>query len=731
MIQNIEVLNLNYSSDHRPIRATITMEKIKKIRTSYTANPNSMLKTLDEINKYRENIASHLPTLLKLQDNCSIQSYYDKIVNSISESLQNSKIRNTNNIKTNIILSENTRGLITRRQSLQRTKNKTRAMKNEMAALYKLINKRIKTDYAIYRTNTIVKHIEHSGSTKRAYKELQINKNWIESFKKKENILNNRKDIINIATEFYKTLYSDQKYDHLHHTNINCIHTKINDCRVSPFDTEEVSNSIKRLKIGKSPGADHITNEAIITACTLLSPSLTHLFNRILESAVIPKQWAESIIILIYKKGAPHDIENYRPISLLPCLYKIFSCLINGRIRAILESSQPIEQAGFRKSYSTVDHIHTLDLLMEKYQEKQRTLHIAFIDYKKAFDTISHTSIWNTLEEQGVNTEYIEIIKSIYNISTGRVKLEKIGSSFPIKRGVRQGDPMSPTLFIAVLESIISKLDWQKCGLYINGHYLNHLRFADDLVLLSESYSQQQFMLQSLNEHSKQVGLEMNLSKTRLMTNSKENRTIFIDNIPLKYTEKYIYLGKQMSFDRNSNDQEIERRVHLAWNKYWCHKEIFKSNMPIKLKTKVMTTCILASLTYACQTWKFTTKTRNKISTCQRGMERSMLNIRKVHKIRHTKIRLLTKATDVLSHSLKLKWKWAGHVARLQDGRWTKRVTTWTGPQGKRYRGRPLTRWQDEIIRIAGHDWIQKAQSRERWKSLEEAFTREGVLENP
>ncbi|CAB3226849.1 unnamed protein product [Arctia plantaginis] len=109
-------------------------------------------------------------------------------------------------------------------------------------------------------------------------------------------------------------------------------------------------------------------------------------------------------------------------------------------------------------------------------------------------------------------------------------------------------------------------------------------------------------------------------------------------------------------------------------------------------------------------------------------MERSMLNIKRINKIRHTKIRNITKATDGLAQALALKWKWAGHIARLQDQRWTKRVTEWRGPVGKRKKGRPSIRWEDEIKHIAGPNWIQTAQSRENWLNLEEAFTCRGVL---
>lgn len=81
---------------------------------------------------------------------------------------------------------------------------------------------------------------------------------------------------------------------------------------------------------------------------------------------------------------------------------------------------------------------------------------------------------------------YIKIIKSIYKGCKSRIKLETKGDPFPINRGVRQGDPISPKLFNAVLESIFSRLDWENCGINVNDVRLNHLRFADDIVLLEE-----------------------------------------------------------------------------------------------------------------------------------------------------------------------------------------------------------------------------------------------------
>ena len=90
-------------------------------------------------------------------------------------------------------------------------------------------------------------------------------------------------------------------------------------------------------------------------------------------------------------------------------------------------------------------------------------------------------------------------------------------------------------------------------------------------------------------------------------------------------------------------------------------------------------------------------------------MERSCLSLKLKDRVRNTVIRSKTKVTDALLFSQSLKWKWAGHVARYSDDRWTSEVTKWKGPQGTRSRGRPHARWQDEIVATAGTNWLHIA----------------------
>ncbi|CAH2250851.1 jg10233 [Pararge aegeria aegeria] len=145
-------------------------------------------------------------------------------------------------------------------------------------------------------------------------------------------------------------------------------------------------------------------------------------------------------------------------------------------------------------------------------------------------------------------------------------------------------------------------------------------------------------------------------------------------------------------------------------------------DMPMKYKQKVFDMCILPILTYGSQTWALTQKLEQKLAICQRSMERSMLHVKRLDKIRNESLRKETNITDVKVKIRKLKWKWAGHVCRQKQDRWAKRVTEWYPREGKRSRGRQRIRWSDDFVKMMGATWQRLARDRDAWKEMEEAF---------
>ena len=198
---------------------------------------------------------------------------------------------------------------------------------------------------------------------------------------------------------------------------------------------------------------------------------------------------------------------------------------------------------------------------------------------------------------------------------------------------------------------------------------------------------------------------------------------IKVNNNNIEAVEEYIYLGQRFSLLDKGQEKEIQRRINAGWAAFANHKDIFKSNMPLSLKRKVYNACVLPAITYGSETWTLTAALENKLRVAQRKMERSILGISLIDKKTNKWIRDQTRVKDVIETVKRIKWRWAGHVARMQDNRWTIRITDWTPRYGKRNRGRPATRWRDEIDRFSGHPtWKRQAQDRQKWKEHAEAF---------
>lgn len=497
LFNDVDVLtSIKFSSDHRMVRAALSLNEPKSSRVTYSNVKKCCTKKEKDITTYLSQLEANKEKL-ELRENDTVQSYYDRLIRTLEESLSLTRESKGKEKEHKSILSDETKKLIKRRHDVQHTKPKTAEIKRELSKLYKEVNKKIRKDYQTHRMETIERHMRNTGSVKRAYKELNTHKTWIPSLKGNLGVSTDRKSILEIATNYYSSLYSEprgtkpQQKDVRNETDnfyaINAHFSK--EDQIPLFDEIEIIQEIKRLKVEKSPGPDNIVNEAIKIAATKLATPLAHLFNLIISTQLVPSEWTKSNIILLYKKGDPNDVGNYRPVSLLSSIYKLFSACMQKRLSPKIDKNQPIEQAGFRKGFSTIDHIHTIEQIVEKFKEFQKPLYLAFIDYKKAFDSILHDSIWKSLNENEIESEYIETLKYMYARCTSNVKLERKGPDIKIERGVRQGDPISPKIFIAVLESAIRELDWKKYGLYMHGKRINHLRFADDIVLVSENFN--------------------------------------------------------------------------------------------------------------------------------------------------------------------------------------------------------------------------------------------------
>lgn len=568
--------------------------------------------------------------------------------------------------------------------------------------------------------------IEENGNTKILKSILSLGTKHIIKLKKPDgNETTDKKEIIKIAEDFYKLLYTsqipDNEIDRLNRTRPKV--TNVGSEDIPSITVFEIKRALEQTKNRKAPGEDGVIIEQIKNGGDAILEILKILFNKCLEEAEIPEEWNNAMIVLLHKKGDRSNIANYRPVSLMSNLYKLFIRIIANRMNNKLDTYQPVEQAGFRKGFGTMDHLHSMKILIEKCNEYNINLALAFVDYEKAFDTIEMQPILKALDDCRIDTRYSNLLKNIYKNATSTIKLQEISQKIQIKRGVRQGDTLSPKLFTLGLENVFKKLNWTGMGINIDGKELTHLRYADDIVLIAKDETELTKMLEQLNEKSTQIGLKININKTKIMTNAPMPIHIAINGADIENVDSYIYLGHTLKLGKENQDAEIDRRIRLAWQAFGKLSFILKSRtFPIKLKAKIFDSCVLPVLAYGVETTTFTRKTINKLEVTERAMERRMLNITIRDRKRNEWIRQQTNVSDIIEKASRQKWNWAGHVVRMVDERWTNRITNWRPRQGKRSVGRPPKRWSDDIRAVTGRQWIRTARNRQEWKEKGEDY---------
>lgn len=161
---------------------------------------------------------------------------------------------------------------------------------------------------------------------------------------------------------------------------------------------EEVKEAMAKIKIGKAAGHDRISPEMIKNIGERSIEVLTKLFNKIWTEERIPQDWEIGIILPIFKKGDYRECKNYRGITMISVIAKMYERILDNRLKLQIETQLEDSQSGFRKGRGVQDHIFTIKQIMEK-RENNNT-YMAFIDLEKAFDSVPKKLIWESLKKK-------------------------------------------------------------------------------------------------------------------------------------------------------------------------------------------------------------------------------------------------------------------------------------------------------------------------------------------
>lgn len=470
---------------------------------------------------------------------------------------------------------------------------------------------------------------------------------------------------------------------------------------VDEITFEELKEALENTKNRKATGPDGINMELLKYGGTVLHGRLRHLINKCWRTKMIPETWKTAEVMSLFKKGDRRDCRNYRGISLLNAIYKIYTRIINKRLRIITEVLLEEEQNGFRPGRSTIDNVFIMQQIFEKRKEFNLETHVAFIDFEKAFDRVNRKKLWSIMKEQGFPQHLIDVVKNMYVnskiiINTGDERTEEIR----VNKGVRQGCSMSPTLFNIYMNDIVQK--WKLLinpGIKVNRETIfNILLYADDVVLIQRTENHLQYSLYILNQIAKNYDFIISKSKTKIMAflgKQQIRSKIVIDDQSLEQVSNFKYLGCEMNiYSRISKD--INAKLSRFQMICGTIDKTLKNKTRKETRMKFYKTMAVPALLYGSEVWVSSNSTKRKIQSTEMRFLRKTKGCTRMDKIRNEEIRTELQIFSINDKIDNYRNNWLQHINRMDNSRLPKALYTYR-PLGSRNVGRPEKRWTDML----------------------------------
>lgn len=554
----------------------------------------------------------------------------------------------------------------------------------------------------------------------------KYNNKYIKS--KEGQILEEDKEIMARWKEYFEDMLNTtkkiQKYEEQEEEQVKRELTEEHDQEIQ---IEEVKEAITKIKLGKAAGYDDISPEMIKNMEERSIEILTKLFNKIWTEEKIPQDWEIGIIMPIFKKGDYRDCRNYRGITMISIVAKMYERILDNRLKIQIETQLEDTQSGFRKGRGVQDHIFTIKQIMEKRGNKN--IYMAFIDLEKAFDSVSRKEIWESLKRRGVNKKLRDNIKTMYKITRNYVRTGNSQSDiFETKDGLRQGGVLSPTLFNVIMDDVLKEVKGKVNKLPVGYRNMEIMTisdcaFADDIVIFAKNEIDLQQNLEIWNKSLRKRNLKINSEKTKIMIIGKDDKqaSVTLDGRKIEQVNTIKYLGVNLNKD-GKNEAEINERIEKAMRNYYAlnNKFIRRKEISIKTKITVYKTIYKPVLTYGSESWVLTKQQKSRIQAAEMRYLRAIKGITRRDRIRNEIVRTELKVEPILSNIERQHLKWFGHLIRMEDQRQPKRIWQ-TKAQERRTRGRPKKKWNDVVAEcLEGRkiDWIKgikMARDRKEW----------------
>lgn len=643
-----------YSSDHLPV--TMAWAAGENKRNVNTKCPKRM------VHKLVRGRATHIQTsnyfLPLMEDNDStLEEFVDKFNEAAWKIAEEqhcvSNEANRKRIQTN--LSKETKKAKKRRDALNRqlTENPSPQLQTEYSNANRSFRKLYKLDKAAAITNMQNKMVDSiilGQETDQTWKTLQGLAGTGRKKHEPTPLMDPTTGIISsddteraeILHEHYQRLFEDQEKNsknpsYWYNTTRDDLNSPELEELNQPLSWAEIHEALHRAPYQKSPGKDGIVMEFYKSAIvndskdpvekkkwmkyprTRLAIVIMKLFTKIWEEEKFPNQWNLAQIVSIPKKPNSSNPNDYRGISLLNTLSKLFTSILARRIsRAATKNERlALEQGGFRSLEETTAQAMVLTEVLKMRKQQQLATYATFIDAEKAFDRVPHEGLLRKLELFGIGNKMINMIREIYNTPLFEIKEHSINKTGIIRQGVKQGDPLSPILFILFMNDLPAALQQPTDSIRFSKHTppINCLMFADDVVLLAANAAEAEQKALIASNWMGKWNMKVNPSKCGMMIINSPNepsREWKLQGKTIPYTKSYVYLGIHIN-DELDMEESANFRIEKARKALAAHTNILRSStIPIYIKIAIVKAVIIPMLTYGTAIWGWSERSRAK-----------------------------------------------------------------------------------------------------------------------
>ena len=396
-------------------------------------------------------------------------------------------------------------------------------------------------------------------------------------------------------------------------------------CLNDAISEEEVIEGLSELHNGRAKGMQGVPSEFLRYAklepeprkpapVNVLAPVLTAVLNTAFQVGIIPSQVNGGLVTPVFKKGDPLCTANYRPIAVTEPVMRLYAHILNTRLVKFTEENnlRAPTQSGFRPELSTLHSIFALQHFVDGAQANSQQLYTCFLDLKGAYDRVQRPLLWQVLQRLGVHGPMLAALQSLYEDSGLAISINgRSGKTVQSHTGVKQGCPLSPTLFglyIDGMHRFLMSSGPIDVPILSTGVRVTDLAYADDVILMALSPQGLQRLIDIVCQFCAPMGMIVSVAKTKVMVFNTAFPGPFqwtCGGEQLEIVIEYKYLGILFNAVHGMavTFPMLKRKMFAAWALLKRQYGRLQCLSSVGLMFRIYEACVPPAAAYACEIW--------------------------------------------------------------------------------------------------------------------------------